>query len=50
MSLDLQPLAATGDWSSPYEHLDPDGDAFEAKPADEQPVRWDDDDLYRDEP
>jgi hypothetical protein len=48
VSLDLSPLPA-GDWVSPYEHVDPDGEVL-AVPADEQPVRWDDDDLYRDEP
>lgn len=47
MSLDLHPTAVS-DWASPYEHLDPDGELL-AVPADEQPVSWADDDLYRDE-
>jgi hypothetical protein len=49
MSLDLQPLAALGQWSSQDDHVDPDGELLEPRPADEQPVGWDDDDLYRDE-
>lgn len=47
MSAYLQALSPA-DWASPYEHLDPDGDALNV-PADEQPVRgWDVDDEYRD--
>jgi hypothetical protein len=47
MSLNLQPLAAV-DFPVPFEHIDPDSTVLEV-PADEQPVSWDDDDLYRDE-
>jgi hypothetical protein len=47
MSLDLQPLAIP-DWAPPADHIDDDGDLL-AVPADDQPVAWDDDDLYRDE-
>ncbi|WP_433731115.1 hypothetical protein ACQP2Y_21855 [Actinoplanes sp. CA-051413] len=52
MSLDLQPLAATGGWASPFEHIDPDGDILVPVPADEQPAwGWSEDDEYRtDEP
>lgn len=46
MSLDLGlPEFTAPDWG----HIDDDGDLL-AAPADEQPVSWDDDDLYaRDE-
>jgi hypothetical protein len=49
MSLDLQPFAASGEWASPFEHIDPDGEIL-AVPADEQPVVLDDDAYDWDRP